>query len=222
MVDPMNPRSGIGMTSARTRGRMLDRLREQGIKDAMVLAAMGSVPRHLFVDEALQSRAYEDTPLPIGFGQTISSPYIVARMTELARNYRALNRVLEVGVGCGYHSAVLAQVAKEVVGIERIAALVGKTRQRLRDLRFHNVRVKHGDGMNGLAEAAPYDAIVVAAAFDAVPDSLKQQLAEGGRLVMPFGTQDYQTLLVVERCGEQFREERLEPVKFVPLLPGVE
>jgi protein-L-isoaspartate(D-aspartate) O-methyltransferase len=222
VADTMNPRSGIGMTSARTRGRMLDRLRDLGIKDAMVLAAMGSVPRHLFVDEALQSRAYEDTPLPIGFGQTISSPYIVARMTELARDHHSLNRVLEVGSGCGYQAAVLAQVAKEVVSIERIAALVGKTRQRLRDLRFHNIKLKHGDGMHGLAEAAPYDAIVVAAAFDAVPEELKTQLADGGRLVMPLGVQDNQTLLVIERQGEQFHEQKLEAVKFVPLLPGVD
>jgi protein-L-isoaspartate(D-aspartate) O-methyltransferase len=222
MADSMNPRAGIGMTSARTRGRMLDRLRDQGIKDAMVLAAMGSVPRHLFVDEALQSRAYEDAPLPIGFGQTISSPYIVARMTELARNHRSLNRVLEVGAGCGYQAAVLAQVAKEVISVERIAALVGKTRQRLRDLRFHTIKLKHGDGMRGLAEAAPYDAIVVAAAFDVVPEELKSQLADGGRLVMPLGVQDNQTLLVIERQGNQFHEEKLEAVKFVPLLPGVD
>lgn len=221
MADSLNPRSGIGMTSARTRGRMLDRLRDQGIKDAMVLAAMGSVPRHLFVDEALQSRAYEDTALPIGFGQTISNPYTVARMTELARNHRSLNRVLEVGAGCGYQSAVLAQVAKEVVAIERIAALVGKTRQRLRDLRMHNIKLKHGDGMNGLAEGAPYDAIVVSAAFDAIPDELKNQLADGGRLVMPLGVQDQQMLLVIERQGGQWLEEKLEAVKFVPLLPGV-
>jgi protein-L-isoaspartate(D-aspartate) O-methyltransferase len=222
MVDSINLRSGIGMTSARTRGRMLDRLRDQGIKDAMVLAAMGAVPRHLFVDEALQSRAYEDTPLPIGFGQTISSPYIVARMTELARNHRTLNRVLEVGAGCGYQSAVLAKLSKEVMAVERIASLVGKTRQRLRNLRIQNIKLKHGDGMNGLIEAAPFDAIVVSAAFAAVPEELKSQLAEGGRLVMPHGIQDHQNLLVIERRGEQFLEERLEPVRFVPLLPGVD
>ncbi|MGO9445777.1 MAG: protein-L-isoaspartate(D-aspartate) O-methyltransferase [Thiobacillaceae bacterium] len=222
MVDSINLRSGIGMTSARTRGRMLDRLRDQGIKDAMVLAAMGAIPRHLFVDEALQSRAYEDTPLPIGFGQTISSPYIVARMTELARNHRTLNRVLEVGAGCGYQSAVLAKLSKEVMAVERIASLVGKTRQRLRNLRIQNIKLKHGDGMNGLPEAAPFDAIVVSAAFAAVPAELKSQLAEGGRMVMPFGIQDHQNLLVIERQGEQFLEERLEPVRFVPLLPGVD
>lgn len=215
-----NPRAGIGMTSARTRGRMIERLREQGISDTMVLAAMGVVPRHLFIDEALASRAYEDTALPIGFGQTISSPYIVARMTELARNGRQLHRVLEVGTGCGYQAAVLGQVAREVVSIERIAALVGVTRKRQRELRFNNIKLKHGDGMLGYAEGAPYDAIIIAAAFGSVPEALKQQLADGGRLVMPLGG-DNQVLLVVTRKGDDFHEEKLEAVKFVPLLPGV-
>lgn len=215
-----NPRAGIGMTSARTRGRMIERLREQKISDAMVLAAMGVVPRHLFIDQALESRAYDDTALPIGFGQTISNPYIVARMTELARNSRTLQRVLEVGTGCGYQAAVLGQVAKEVVTMERIAALVGQTRKRYRDLRINNVKLKHGDGMQGYAEGAPYDAIVIAAAFAAVPEALKLQLADGGRLVMPLGD-DQQVLLVVTRHGDDFTEERLEAVKFVPLLPGV-
>lgn len=216
----INARTGIGMTSARTRGRMVERLREQGIADTMVLAAMGMVPRHLFIDEALASRAYEDTALPIGFGQTISNPYIVARMTELARNGRELHRVLEIGTGCGYQAAVLAQVAREVVSIERIAALVGQTRKRQRELRLYNIKLKHGDGMQGYAEGAPYDAIVVAAAFGSVPEALKLQLADGGRLVMPLGD-DSQVLLVVSRKGGEFAEERLETVKFVPLLPGV-
>jgi protein-L-isoaspartate(D-aspartate) O-methyltransferase len=214
------PRAGIGMTSARTRGRMIERLREQGISDAMVLAAMGAVPRHLFVDQALESRAYDDTALPIGFGQTISNPYIVARMTELARNNRVLNRVLEIGTGCGYQAAILGQVAKEVVTIERIAALVGQTRKRFRDLRLSNVKLKHGDGMHGYAEGAPYDAIVIAAAFAAIPQALMSQLAEGGRLVMPLGD-DQQVLMVVTRMGDTFAEETHEAVKFVPLLPGV-
>jgi protein-L-isoaspartate(D-aspartate) O-methyltransferase len=215
-----NLRQGIGMTSARTRGRMVERLREQGIADTLVLAAMGVVPRHLFVDQALESRAYDDTALPIGFGQTISNPYIVARMTELARNNHPLNRVLEVGTGCGYQAAVLAQVAREVVSIERIAALVGQTRKRYRDLRINHVKLKHGDGMQGYAEAAPYDAIVTAAAFGVIPEALKGQLAEGGRLVMPLGD-DQQVLMVITRHGERFVEEKLEAVKFVPLLPGV-
>lgn len=215
-----NPRAGIGMTSARTRGRMVERLREQGISDTLVLAAMGAVPRHLFIDEALQSRAYEDTALPIGFGQTISSPYIVGRMTELARNGHDLGRALEVGTGCGYQAAILGQVAREVVTIERIASLVGKTRKRLRDLRLNNIKLKHGDGMQGYAEGAPYDAIVVAAAFGSVPSALKMQLADGGRLIMPLGDES-QMLLVLTRTSDQFVEEKLEAVKFVPLLPGV-
>ncbi len=220
MAEAVNPRAGIGMTSARTRGRMVERLREEGIRDEMVLAAMGAVPRHLFVDQALESRAYEDTALPIGFGQTISSPYVVARMAELARNGRELGRVLEVGLGCGYQAAVLARLAREVVSVERIASLVGRTRGRLRELRINNVRPKHGDGMQGVRDFAPYDAIVVAAAFGAVPEALKQQLADGGRLVMPLGGQS-QSLCVVDRQGDEFVERRLEEVKFVPLLPGV-
>jgi protein-L-isoaspartate(D-aspartate) O-methyltransferase len=213
------------MTSARTRARMIERLREQGIRDEMVLAAMGAVPRHLFVDQALESRAYEDSALPIGFGQTISSPYVVARMCELARGSdrgvaRELGRVLEIGLGCGYQASVLARLAREVISIERIAALVGVTRKRLRELRINNVKPKHGDGMAGLKDWAPFDAIVVAAAFGEVPDALRAQLAEGARLVMPVGGQS-QTLCVIERQGDDFIERRVEAVKFVPLLPGV-
>jgi len=225
MAETLNLRTGIGMTSARTRGRMVERLREQGIKDEIVLAAMGSVPRHLFVDQALESRAYEDTALPIGFGQTISNPYIVARMAELARHGEngqghELGRVLEIGLGCGYQAAVLAKLAREVISMERIAALVGKTRARLRELRVNNVRPKHGDGMNGAKDFAPFDAIVLAAAFAEVPQTLLSQLAEGGRLVMPLGHAT-QTLCVIERTGDAFAERLLEGVKFVPLLPGI-
>ncbi len=225
MVEAMNSRTGIGMTSARTRGRMVERLREQGIRDEVVLAAMGEVPRHLFVDQALESRAYEDTALPIGFGQTISNPYIVARMAELARHGeagqgRALGRVLEIGLGCGYQAAVLAKLAREVVSLDRIAQLVGKTRVRLRELRINNVRPKHGDGMHGAKDFAPFDAIVIAAAFGEVPQELLAQLADGARLVMPLG-HAAQTLCVIERNDEQFTERHLEAVKFVPLLPGV-
>lgn len=225
MVEPLNARTGIGMTSARTRGRLVERLREQGIKDAIVLAAMGEVPRHLFVDQALESRAYEDTALPIGFGQTISSPYIVARMAELARHGengqgRPLGRVLEIGLGCGYQAAVLGKLAREVISMERIAALVGKTRPRLRQLRINNVKPKHGDGMVGAKDFAPFDAIVIAAAFAEVPQVLLEQLADGARLVMPLGNTT-QTLCVVERQGDTFTETLLEGVKFVPLLPGV-
>ncbi|MFP5411092.1 MAG: protein-L-isoaspartate(D-aspartate) O-methyltransferase [Gammaproteobacteria bacterium] len=225
MAEAVNSRAGIGMTSARTRGRMVERLREQGIKDEVVLAAMGAVPRHLFVDQALESRAYEDTALPIGFGQTISNPYIVARMAELARHGEAgtgrpLGRVLEIGLGCGYQAAVLAKLAREVVSIDRIAQLVGKTRARLRELRVNNVKPKHGDGMHGAKDFAPFDAIVIAAAFGEVPQELLPQLADGARLVMPLGSGS-QTLCVVERQGDAYNERRLEGVKFVPLLPGV-
>lgn len=225
MAETLNPRAGIGMTSARTRGRMVERLREQGIKDEMVLAAMGSVPRHLYVDQALESRAYEDTALPIGFGQTISNPYVVARMAELARHGenghgRELGRVLEIGLGCGYQAAVLGKLAREVMSLERIAQLVGKTRVRLRELRVNNVKPKHGDGMHGAKDFAPFDAIVIAAAFAEVPHALLEQLADGGRLVMPLG-HARQTLCVVERQGDVFAERMLEEVKFVPLLPGV-
>lgn len=225
MAETLNPRAGIGMTSARTRGRMVERLREQGIRDEIVLAAMGAVPRHLFVDQALESRAYEDTALPIGFGQTISQPYIVARMAELARHGeqgqgRMLGRVLEIGLGCGYQAAVLSKLAREVVSMERIAALVGKTRVRLRELRINNVKPKHGDGLHGARDFAPFDAIVIAAAFAEPPAELLAQLAEGGRLVMPRGSAS-QTLCVVEREGEACSERLLEDVKFVPLLPGV-
>ncbi|KAB2318231.1 protein-L-isoaspartate(D-aspartate) O-methyltransferase [Betaproteobacteria bacterium SCN1] len=225
MAETLNPRAGIGMTSARTRGRMVERLREQGIKDETVLTAMGAVPRHLFVDQALESRAYEDNALPIGFGQTISNPYIVARMAELARHGEAgqgrpLGRVLEIGLGCGYQAAILAKLAREVVSMERIAALVGKTRVRLRELRINNVKPKHGDGLNGARDFAPFDAIVVSAAFPEVPRDLLDQLADGGRLVMPRGGAA-QALCVMERQGDTCTERVLEDVKFVPLLPGV-
>jgi protein-L-isoaspartate(D-aspartate) O-methyltransferase len=212
--------TGIGMTSQRTRQRLVDRLREGGIKDERVLAQIYEMPRHIFVDEALASRAYEDTPLPIGFSQTISSPYIVARMTELVRNGRQrLDRLLEIGTGCGYQTAILARFAKEVYSIERIEALLTKARVHLRELRVNNVRFKHGDGSFGLPEAAPFDGIVVTAAAFETPKELVDQLAPGGRLVFPKG-QDEQRLYVVENTEQGITETMLEPVKFVPLLPG--
>jgi protein-L-isoaspartate(D-aspartate) O-methyltransferase len=214
--------AGIGMTSLRTRARMMERLREQGIKDAQVLAAMNSMPRHHFVEEALHSRAYEDTPLPIGQGQTISSPYIVARSCELACQGRVLERVLEIGGGCGYQAAVLSKLAKEVVSIERIAKLVGRARMTLRGLRVNNVLMKNADGGHGYPEAAPFDAIVVAAAMPFIPEQLKRQLKPGGRLVAPVGAGEVQHLVVVDALADGSYDERvLEPVKFVPLLEGV-
>lgn len=207
------------MTSQRTRDRMVARLRERGIVDETVLAAMSVVPRHLFVDAALASRAYEDTALPIGFEQTISQPYVVARMLEAARAGRELSRVLEVGTGCGYQAAVLAQIAKEAYSIERIAALAEKARANLRGLRIRNLRLVHGDGYKGLPEVAPFDAIVVAAAAPQVPQALLDQLGRGGRLVIPVGTAT-QELRVIERSASGFRESRLDAVKFVPLRAG--
>jgi len=214
--------SGIGMTSQRTRARLIERLREQGIKDEAVLAAMFEVPRHLFVDEALASRAYDDVSLPINFNQTISQPYIVARMIEVLRAgdlNRPLNRVLEIGTGCGYQAAVLAQVAREVYTVERIQPLYERARKQLRELKLRNVSVRYADGSTGLPEAAPFDGIIMAAAAPALSSVLREQLAVGGRMVLPVGTQE-QWLYLVERDARGFRETRLEPVKFVPLLIG--
>lgn len=212
--------SGIGMTSQRTRARMVERLRQQGIKDEVVLAALNAVPRHVFVDEALSSRAYEDISLPIGFGQTISNPYIVARMIELVRGGGILGKVLEIGTGCGYQAAVLARVAREVYSVERIAPLLGKARKTLRELRVTNAKLKHGDGAVGLSELGPFDAIVMAAAATHVPQDLLLQLAPGGRMVLPVGSGE-QRLKLIEHTPQGFKETDLEAVKFVPLLQGV-
>ena len=217
----MNQRfSGIGMTSQRTRARMVERLRTQGITDEVVLSAMNDIPRHIFVDEALASRAYEDISLPIGFGQTISQPYTVARMIALARGGQTINQVLEIGTGCGYQAAVLARVAKVVHSVERIAPLIAKARKNLREIRINNVKVKYADGTLGLLEFAPYNAIVMAAAATHIPQELLEQLAIGGRLVMPIGA-DTQKLTVVERTAEGFQQVEMGEVKFVPLLGGV-
>jgi protein-L-isoaspartate(D-aspartate) O-methyltransferase len=212
---------GIGMTSQRTRLRLVERLREQGIRDAVVLAAMAEIPRHIFVDEALATRAYDDSALPIGFGQTISAPFTVARMLELARAGRApIPKVLEIGTGCGYQAAVLSRIAIEVHSVERISALLTKARRSLRELRVTNVRLKHADGTLGFKGGAPYDAIVMAAAAAAVPDELSDQLGPGGRLVMPIGTRE-QRLVLIERTDRGLTQSVLEEVNFVPLLPGL-
>lgn len=215
----LKPKQGIGMTSLRTRERMLARLREQGIKDEVTLDAMGEIPRHIFVDEALSIRAYEDVSLPIGFGQTISQPYIVARMTELLRNGSDLNKVLEIGTGCGYQTAILSRIAKEVLSLERIRPLVMKARANLRTLKCTNVKLDHADGSDGLSTFAPFDGIIVTAAASHVPQELLTQLIDGGRLVIPIGTSE-QSLYVIERTGKEFKQTKLEPVKFVPLLGG--
>ncbi|MDO9365078.1 MAG: protein-L-isoaspartate(D-aspartate) O-methyltransferase [Methylotenera sp.] len=208
------------MTSLRTRERMLTRLREQGIKDEVVLSAISAIPRHIFVDEALSIRAYEDVSLPIGFGQTISQPYIVARMSELLRNGQPLQKILEIGTGCGYQTAVLSKIAKEVYSVERIRPLVMKARDHLRKLKCINVKLDHADGNMGLPQLAPFDAIMVTAAASHIPQDLLDQLAIGGRLVIPVGT-DEQVLYLVEHISQtEYRQTKLEPVKFVPLLGG--
>ncbi|MDO8208208.1 MAG: protein-L-isoaspartate(D-aspartate) O-methyltransferase [Gallionella sp.] len=213
--------SGIGMTSSRTRQRMIDRLRDQGIRDEGVLAAMYEVPRHLFVDEALASRAYDDVSLPINYEQTISQPYIVARMIEVLRasTTRPIKRVLEIGTGCGYQAAVLAHVFPEVYTMERIEPLYQRASNKLRDLKIENVTVRYADGSAGLPESGPFDGIILAAAAPEMSAVLRGQLAAGGRMVLPVGRQE-QWLYLVERTEQGFRESKLEPVKFVPLLMG--
>jgi len=213
--------SGIGMTSQRTRMRMVERLRAQGIRDEVVLSVLGEVPRHLFVDEALASRAYEDIALPLGFGQTISSPYTVARMSELARAGGALGRVLEIGTGCGYQAAVLSRLAREVYSIERLAPLLAKARKHFRELRVSNVRLRHGDGQAGMPEVAPFDAIVMSAAATHVPKALMEQLEVGAKMILPMAQGGEQRLCVIERSAHGYIEKKMDVVKFVPLLPGV-
>ncbi|MCL2308406.1 MAG: protein-L-isoaspartate(D-aspartate) O-methyltransferase [Proteobacteria bacterium] len=215
--------NGIGMTSARTRARMVARLREEGIRDETVLAAMNAVPRHIFVEESLASRAYENTPLPIGHGQTISQPWVVARMTELARQGKPLRNVLEVGSGSGYQTAVLALVAERVYTVERIGALVIKARRHLRELKLTNVAIKHGDGSTAMSEPLQVDAIVVTAGAAVLPKALLAHLDIGGRMVVPVaveGHPELQRLTLVERTIGGFKEQALETVRFVPLLPG--
>jgi protein-L-isoaspartate(D-aspartate) O-methyltransferase len=214
--------AGIGMTSQRTRERMVERLREQGIRDERVLGAMATVPRHLFVEEALASRAYEDTALPIGFRQTISQPYVVARMIELLLQGKDVGRVLEVGTGCGYQAAVLAAIFKEVFSIERIKGLHERSRTNLFGLKLTNLRLVHGDGHAGLEKAAPFQGIVVAAAARAVPEALLRQLSPGGRMVLPLhaGNGSAQRLVLIERSGRGFLESELDPVRFVPMEAG--
>lgn len=202
--------------------RMVERLRDQGIRDEKVLEAMQRVPRQHFVDHALAFRAYDDTPLPIGFQQTISQPYVVARMIELLRDGRELGRTLEVGAGCGYQAAVLSYLAGEVFAVERIRGLLERAKENLRPFRFANVRLKHADGALGLTQAAPFDTIIVAAAAREVPQALRDQLAPGGRMMVPVAKGSEQWLVMTERAGDVFRDSRFEAVRFVPLLSGLE
>jgi protein-L-isoaspartate(D-aspartate) O-methyltransferase len=212
--------SGIGMTSARTRDRLVQRLREQGISNLAVLDRVRNVPRHIFVDEALGSRAYEDTALPIGFGQTISQPYIVARMTEALLENGPLHNVLEVGTGCGYQTAVIAPLVGKLYSIERIEPLLQRAKQRLKELDLRNIRFRHGDGSVGWKAYAPFDGILVAAAPLTVPEGLLQQLAVGGRLIVPIGPEGEQELIRFTRREQKMDRQSLGPVAFVPLLGG--
>lgn len=219
MDRPGLDRQGIGMTSQRTRERLLERLFEEGVRNLRVLEAMRRTPRHLFVDEALAHRAYEDTALPIGHNQTISQPYIVARMTELLLGGGPLDKVMEVGTGSGYQTAILAQVVERVFSVERIHPLQERAKAVLKDINIRNVVFRHADGNWGWPQYGPYDAILVAAAPAAVPKELLNQLADGGRLVIPVGDKE-QFLTLVIREGDNFIHQQVEPVRFVPLLAG--
>ena len=211
--------NGIGMTSQRTRERLIQRLVDQGVSNMAVLDVIRSTPRHLFLDEAMAHRAYEDVALPIGFQQTLSQPYIVARMTELLLAAGPRSRVLEIGTGSGYQTAVLAQLVEEVYSVERIKPLQQKARQRMRQLKLRNVHMSHADGGMGWAERGPFDGIMATAAPERIPEDLLLQLAPEGRLVIPVGG-DTQHLQVVTRTHEGFETEIVESVYFVPLRPG--
>ncbi len=214
------PHQGIGMTSQRTRDRLISRLKEQGIKNSEVLTVMRELPRHLFVDEALASRAYEDTALPIGHAQTISQPFIVARMTEILLAGIPKKKVLEVGTGSGYQTAVLSRLVDRVYSVERISPLQNQARERFYQLKLNNIKLKHSDGSWGWEENAPYDGIIVTCAPEQVPENLLKQLAPGGRLVIPVGGSASQSLRVIDRNGNNFEETELDAVSFVPLLGG--
>ena len=211
---------GIGMTSARTRDRLVSRLKANGIRSNAVLEQIRTVPRHLFVDEALASRAYEDTALPIGLGQTISQPWVVAKMTEALLDGFSGESVLEIGTGCGYQTAVLAPLVKKIYTVERVRELYKKAKQRLRDLDIYNVQFRPGDGWEGWSKYGPYDGILVAAAAPEIPQKLLEQLAPGGRLIMPMGPAGRQDLIMVMRQNDQYEQVSLGAVSFVPLVKG--
>ena len=211
---------GIGMTSARTRDRLVKRLQQEGITRPEILDRIRNVPRHLFVDEALASRAYEDTALPIGLGQTISQPFVVARMTEALLDGFQGEKVLEIGTGCGYQTAVLSPLVKKIYTVERLSELQRKTRERLHQLGVYNVQYKPGDGWEGWAKYGPYDGIIVTAAASELPEKLLQQLAPGGRMIIPVGPPGKQDLTMVTRRHDHFEQVSLGAVSFVPLVPG--
>jgi protein-L-isoaspartate(D-aspartate) O-methyltransferase len=216
----MHNHQGIGMTSRRTRGRMITRLRGQGIHNQQVLEVMDQTPRHIFMDEALASRAYEDTALPIGYNQTISQPYIVARMSELLIAEKMPERVLEIGTGCGYQTAILAQLSGHVYTVERLSPLLNKAKKHLRAINMRNVSYLHSDGGWGWPEKAPYDGILVSAAPQQIPEMLLEQLALGGVMIIPIGREGAQELHKVVRTATEYQDEVLEPVSFVPFLSG--
>ncbi len=211
---------GVGMTSRRTRDRLVERLAAEGISNRKVLETIRNTPRHIFVEEALASRAYEDTALPIGQGQTISQPYIVARMTELLLAGGPLDTVLEVGTGSGYQAAILSPLVKRVYSVERIESFIKQARARFQELRLRNIRLNHSDGGMGLPQYAPFDGIIVTAAPEGIPLALVEQLAVGGRMVLPIGVRDEQVLVLVIRTEQGYEKEILERVMFVPLLGG--
>lgn len=214
---------GLGMASERSRQRLVDRLRDVDAGNERVRAAMSRVPRHRFVDEAMASRSYDDTALPIGYGQTISQPFVVAHMTALLLDEgEPPQTVLEVGTGSGYQAAVLAELVRTVYSVERIPALYRQARARLGELGYRNVRLRLADGSVGLPDYAPFDGIMVTAGAETLPESLLEQLADGGRLVAPVGAQGMQRLVVIERRDGEFSRRELDPVSFVPLLGGVE
>lgn len=216
----ISPERGIGMTSQRTRDRLVERLRAEGIRNEQVLEVIRATPRHLFVDEALASRAYEDTALPIGYNQTISQPFVVAVMTDLVIRNQP-QTVLEIGTGSGYQAAVLAALVPKVYTVERIEPLARQARQRFRKLGLRNIRASYSDGTAGLPDFAPYDAIITTAGAESIPGALLEQLSpKGGRLVIPVGSRQRQTLTLVTRTGDTFEREDLDPVIFVPLLGG--
>ena len=212
--------SGIGMTSQRTRMRLVDRLREQGVQNELILEIISRTPRHALIDEALAHRAYEDTALPIGFNQTISQPYIVARMTEELLADGALRHVLEVGTGSGYQTAILSQLAERVYTVERIAGLAMRARERLNAMGYRNISFRHSDGGGGWAEKGPFDAIMVTAAPRTVPEELILQLADNGRMLVPVGEPSQQELFMIRKIDGEILQTSLEPVRFVPLLGG--
>jgi len=216
----MNSRNGIGMTSQRTRDRLVARLEDEGIHDVRVLDVIRNTPRHMFMDEAMASRAYEDTALPIGHGQTISQPYIVARMTEALLQPVVPSKVLEIGTGSGYQTAVLSQLVDQVYSVERIEHLLNQSRQRLMTLEFRNTHLKLADGYAGWRQYAPYDAIIVTAAPTTIPHDLIQQLAFGGRMIVPVGEQNQQRLMLITRTEDGITEQELEWVSFVPMIKG--